>query len=55
MEYFYPITVALFIILIITTFVPLLRVQFNPLLAVAGPPVGRWFGSHLRAVLEWVF
>ena len=52
MEYFYLITITLFVILIVTTFVSLLRLQFNPLLGVAGPPVSRWFGNHLRAVLE---
>ena len=55
MEYLYLITIALSVILIVTTFVWLLQLQFNPLLGVAGPPVSSWFGNHLRAVLEWVF
>jgi hypothetical protein len=27
----------------------------NPLRQIAGPPVPRWFGNHLFAVLEYAF
>jgi len=46
------IAIGLLVLLVLFKF--LLTLRFNPLQQLAGPPVQRWFGNHLFAVLEYV-